>query len=146
MNLSVFYISWYNGSAFSPSRLMKRLRDASQPVNFCTSLRHAGSTILSMALILTGLASIPRLETRKPSNLPAGTPKVHFAGFSFIRNFLKLSNVSLRSSNKVWLSLVFMTTSSTYTYTFLPICSCKHFCIHRRYVTPAFLKPNGIVT
>src|SRR3954466_15369237 len=33
VNFSVFFISWYNGIAFSPSRLRNRLSEARQPVN-----------------------------------------------------------------------------------------------------------------
>ena len=67
-----------------PSRLMKRLMDARQPVNFWTSRSRVGTSILSMALILTGLHSMPRSETRKPSSWPAGTPNTHFSGLSLI--------------------------------------------------------------
>ena len=59
-NLSVFFISWYNGSAFSPSRLTKRLREARHPVNFWTPSRFLGGYILSMATIFSGFASMPR--------------------------------------------------------------------------------------
>src|SRR6266536_397498 len=77
-------MSWYRGRAFSPSQLMKRLMDAKQPVNFWTSRSRVGFSILSMALILTGLHSMPRSETRKPRSWPAGTPKTHFSGLSLI--------------------------------------------------------------
>ena len=63
-NLSVFFSKWYNGRAFSPSRLMNRLRDARQPVNFWMSLTLHGCRMLSMAAIFSGLASIPLAETR----------------------------------------------------------------------------------
>jgi hypothetical protein len=80
---------------------MKRLRDARHPVNFFTYFRFVGGFILSMAWILPGFTSIPRLETRNPSNLPAGTPKVHLAGFNFIQNLLGFAKVSRRSSRRV---------------------------------------------
>src|SRR6266567_8958780 len=115
VNLSDFFINAYRGSAFSPSRLTKRLSEARQPVNFCTSTSFLGRAILSMADILAGFASIPRRETRKPSSFPAGTPKVHFSGFNFSRYLRRLSNVCRRSWIKVSAFLVFMTTSSTYT-------------------------------
>ena len=70
-------------------------------MNFWTSLRDFGVGILSIALIFSGLASMSRLDTRKPSNFPAGTPNVHFVGFNFMRYFRKLSKVSLRSSKRV---------------------------------------------
>ena len=50
-----------------------------------------------MALILDGSTSIPLSLTRKPSNFPVVTPKVHFYGFNLnlyslilSKNFLKL--------------------------------------------------------
>ena len=102
------------GGPFSPSRLTNRLRDAKHPANFCTSFRHFGRDMFWMAEILHGLASIPRLDTRKPSSFPAGTPKVHLVGFNFNRYLLRLSNVSLRSLRRLLLSLIFTTTSSIY--------------------------------
>ena len=66
-----------------------------------------------MALILSGFASIPRLETRKPRSFPAGTPNTHFSGLSFMRVRRRLWNVSSKSSRRdVWL-LVLTTRSST---------------------------------
>src|SRR4051812_13151005 len=50
VNLSVFFIRWYKGIAFSPSRLRNRLSDARHPVNFWTSLRFLGLFIRSIAL------------------------------------------------------------------------------------------------
>ena len=38
----------------------------------------------STTFILSGFASIPRLLTMKPNNLPAETPKAHLVGFSFM--------------------------------------------------------------
>jgi hypothetical protein len=35
-----------------------------------------------MALILSGLASMPLVETKQPSTLPRVTAKTHFFGFS----------------------------------------------------------------
>jgi hypothetical protein len=60
---SVFFISWYSGIAFSPSRLTKRLSEAKQPANFCTPLSLVGGSRASMAFIFEGFASIPRWET-----------------------------------------------------------------------------------
>ena len=82
-------------------------------MNFCTSRSLVGISILSMALILTGLHSMPRSETRKPSSWPAGTPNTHFSGLSLIWNRRKLANVSFRSSSKVPRFSVFTTMSST---------------------------------
>ena len=79
VNLSAFLSGWYNGKAFSPSRLMKRLREARQPANFWMSHSRVGRFMLLMAAILSGLASIPRSETRKLSSWPASTPKTHLS-------------------------------------------------------------------
>jgi hypothetical protein len=38
-----------------------------------------------MVLIFSGLASIPRHETKKPRSLPAVTPNTHLSGFSLVR-------------------------------------------------------------
>jgi hypothetical protein len=35
----------------------------------------------------------PRWETIYPSNFPEGTSNVHFSGFNFMLNFLRLSKV-----------------------------------------------------
>ena len=57
-----------------------------------------GGGMFNMALIFDGSTSVPLLLTRKPSNFPAVTPKVHFYGFSLnlyslilSKNFLKLA-------------------------------------------------------
>jgi hypothetical protein len=59
---------------------MKRLRAASDPINFCTSLSRAGGLIASIAWILSGFASIPQCDTRNPRSLPTETPKDTFLG------------------------------------------------------------------
>jgi len=51
----------------------------------------------SMAFMFVGFASVRRVEMMYPNNLPEGTPKVHFVGFSFMSNLLKFSNVPKRS-------------------------------------------------
>ena len=38
----------------------------------------------SMAFILSGFVSIPRLLTMKPKNFLVETPKAHLVGFSFM--------------------------------------------------------------
>uniref|UniRef100_A0A2N9H6D7 Uncharacterized protein n=1 Tax=Fagus sylvatica TaxID=28930 RepID=A0A2N9H6D7_FAGSY len=56
-----------------------------------------------MALILSGLASIPLCETIKPRNLLEETPKAHLLGFSFIWYLRNVLNVSSRSFSEVTL-------------------------------------------
>src|SRR4051812_26607486 len=79
---------------------MNQLRAAKQPVSFWTSCTHTGRFIQSMAPTFSGLASIPRSETRKPSNFPPGTPNVHFDGLSLISYLLRLAKVSARSISR----------------------------------------------
>jgi hypothetical protein len=76
---------------------MNLLKAAIHPVNFWTSWRISGDLILVIVDTFFGLGSIPRWETIHLSNFFEGTPNVHFSGFSFILNFLRLSKVSGRS-------------------------------------------------
>jgi hypothetical protein len=62
---------------------MNLFRAAMHPVSFCTFLIVARASISVMAMIFTGLASIPQLLTMKPSNFPDGPPKTHLVGLSF---------------------------------------------------------------
>jgi hypothetical protein len=84
-------ISLKKGSALSANLEMKRLRAARDPVNLWTSLRRVGGLIASIAWTLSGLASIPRWETRKPRSFPADTPKTHFSGLSLVEVARSLS-------------------------------------------------------
>jgi hypothetical protein len=79
-----------------PSHEMNLLKAAIHLVNFKTSWRLSGGFILLMADTFSRLGSITRWETIYPSNFSKGTPKVHFSGFSFILNFLRMSKVSTR--------------------------------------------------
>src|SRR3954469_9890115 len=90
--LSDFRRSRYRGIAISPSRLMNRLRAATHPVIRWTPLIDADFWRFMIDLIFSGFASMPLLDTMYPRSLPAGTPKVHLAGFNFmwyVRRFLK---------------------------------------------------------
>jgi hypothetical protein len=80
-----------------PSHEINMLKVSMHPVNFCTSCRLSGGFILVIADTFSGLGSIPRWETIYPSNFLEGMPNVHFSGFSFILNFLRLLMVSARS-------------------------------------------------
>ena len=63
------------GNPRSPSLDKNRFKAAMQPVSFWTSLMVAGASMAMMALIFSGLASIPRLLMMNPSSFPEGTPK-----------------------------------------------------------------------
>ena len=54
---------------------MKRLTTAAEPARRCTSFRQVGLDMLRIALIFSGLTSIPRSETMKPSKLAGGDAK-----------------------------------------------------------------------
>jgi hypothetical protein len=70
------------GRLFSASFVMNLLSAAMRPVNFCTSFLVCGGCIWMIALILSGLASIPLVETKQPNTLPLVTLKMHFSGLS----------------------------------------------------------------
>jgi hypothetical protein len=53
---------------------MNLFRAAMHPVSFCTSLMHVGAFMLVMAVIFSGLASMPQWMMMMPSSLPDGTP------------------------------------------------------------------------
>jgi hypothetical protein len=63
---------------FSPSLDMNLLRAAMHPVSLCTFFCDRGASILMMASIFSGLASIPRWLIMNLSNIPAGTSKTLF--------------------------------------------------------------------
>src|SRR5438128_10623690 len=96
-----------------------------QPVSFCTFFSLVGEFILKMSLSFSGLASMSRYDTMKPSNFPEGTPKVHFSGFNFHLKHLRLPNVSDRSAIRSSLTQDFMTPSSTYLSTLRRRARCR---------------------
>src|SRR5207237_5539988 len=102
-----------------------------QPVNFCTSFKAIGEFILNMSLSFSGLASMPRYDTMKPSNFPEGTPKTHFLGFNFHLKRLKFSNISDRLDKRSSLTRDLMTMSSTYASTLRQSCSFRLLCMAR---------------
>jgi hypothetical protein len=79
-----------------PSREMNLLKVAIHPINFWTSWRLSGGFIIVMDNTFSRLGSILCQETIYPSNFPEGTLNIHFLGFHFILNFLRLSKVSTR--------------------------------------------------
>src|SRR6266540_5150281 len=93
---------------------MKWLSAAIQPVSLCISFKAVGEYILNMSLSFSGLASMPRYDTKKSSSFPEGTPKTHFSGFNFHLKHHKFVNVSDRSDMRSYLTRDLMTTTSTY--------------------------------
>ena len=76
-----------------PSREMNLLREAKQPVSLCTPLTLRMGPMLEMAVIFSGLASMPRLDMMYPSSFPFGTPKTHFSEFNLMLNLRRFANV-----------------------------------------------------
>jgi hypothetical protein len=85
------------GRLLSASFIMNLFSAAMQPVSFCTSFLVCGGCIWRIAFILSGLASVPLVETREPSTLPRVTPKNHFSGLSLRLASLILVKVTVRS-------------------------------------------------
>ena len=100
------------GRARSADLEMNLLREATQPASLRTSLTRFGASICSMALILSGFASIPRCDTKNLRSLLDGTPKIHFSGLSLRLILQKFANVSSKSCTSVALSFVLTTMSS----------------------------------
>lgn len=144
-NTSNFFISWYEGNAFSPILEMNRLNASRHLVSLWTSCTRTGLCIYTMAPIFSGLTSIPRSETRKSSNLPPGTPKVHLAGFILMSYFLRLAIIYARLVNRSEPLRDLTIISSMYASTFRLIWSSMHFWIIFMKVAPAFFKPKGMV-
>jgi hypothetical protein len=92
---------------------MNLLRAAMHPVSLYTFFCDRGASILMMALIFSGLASIPRWLAINLNNFPAGTPKTHLSGLSFHWYRLRLLKTSCKSSMKFYEFSVLITTSST---------------------------------
>jgi hypothetical protein len=114
LELVLFLEDMKKGSSLMPSREMNLNKAAIHPINFWTSWRLSGGFILVIADTFSWLGSIPHRETIYLTSFPEGMPNVHFSGFSFILNFLRLSNVSARSKMSPSSSRVLTTTSSTY--------------------------------
>ena len=119
-NLLFRFKHWKYGWPFSPLADTNRDRAAIRPVSCCTSFTVAELLIARMAAHLSGFASIPLSDKRKPKNFPASTPKIHFSGFSFSLYLAIMVNNSSRSVTCLLFSKDVTTMSSTYACTFLP--------------------------
>ena len=75
---------------------MNQLRAAKLPVIICTPLTLRIGPMLEMAMIFSGMASMPRSDTMYPSSFPFGTPKTHFLRFSLMLNLRRFANVVAR--------------------------------------------------
>jgi hypothetical protein len=136
-----FRNSLKNGRARSASLVINRLSTAKHLVSFWTSFMRAGSHISSIALIFSGLALIPRCETRKPSNFSAETPNTHLSGFNIMCIECNLSKTMVRLSSRDECDLILMIMSSTYTSTKFLIRSLNVLSITHTKVGRTFLRP-----
>jgi hypothetical protein len=66
-----------------------------------------------IAFILSGLTSMPLVDTKQPNTLPHVTPKAHFSGLSLSLASRILAKVSIRSEMYEAFSLLATTMSST---------------------------------
>jgi hypothetical protein len=82
-------------------------------MTLCTPFKSLMGPMLVMAVIFSGLASMPRSETMNPRSMPRGTLKTHFSGLSFTSFALRHLNVVSRSVRRSEAFLVLTTMSST---------------------------------
>jgi hypothetical protein len=101
----------------------------------------AGDHIPSIALIFSGLVSIPQCEIRKTSSFPAKTLNTHLSEFNIVHVERNLSKTMTRLSNRDECDLILMMMSSTYTSTKSLIWSLNVLCMSRIKVGRAFLRP-----
>jgi hypothetical protein len=87
-----------NGKFLSADLEINLFNEVNLPISLWAPLLDFGGSIRSIASILFGLASIPFVDTRHPRNFPFFTMKTHFSGLSLRPSFLKLANVSYRST------------------------------------------------
>ena len=106
-NLSYHLRSLKKGKPRSPSLDKNRFKAAMQPVSFWMSLMVAGASMAMMALIFSGLASIPWLLMINPSSFPESTPKTHLVGLSFQAELPEAVEGLFQVSNKLILGLGF---------------------------------------
>ena len=122
---SFFLRSLKMGSQVEVSLVMNQLMYCNRPKKPFISFSLLGGGISNMTLNLDGSTFIPLSLTRKFSNFPMVTPKVHFCGFNLNLYSLILSKNFLNYMVWLTLSLDFTIISSTYTSTSLYIISCS---------------------
>jgi hypothetical protein len=98
---------------------MNLLSVAILPISFWTSFLDYIGFMCIMALILSGLTSIPFIDTRHPNTFPLCTRNTHFSGLSFSWAPHMFVKVSARSSICFLFFLLATTMSLTLVKTFL---------------------------
>jgi hypothetical protein len=86
-----------NGIVHSASFEMNRFSDDIQPVSFCTSFLLYGGCIWVIALILSGFASMPFVDTKHLGTFPLVTPNTHLSRFSLSSASHMFAKVSAKS-------------------------------------------------
>jgi hypothetical protein len=125
------------------SLAMNQFSAAIQLVSLWTFLLDCRGFMCTMALILSGLASIPFMDTMQPWTLPFCTPKMHFSGFNFNYALCMLAKVTTRSPICVAFLLLATTMSLTYVKIFICIWFFKMALIILQNVGPTFLGTIG---
>ena len=113
VHINAFSKTLKNGRHLSVALETNLFSVTTLPVRLWISLTVLGGFMSMIALILSGLASTPLCETRKPRNFLDETPNVHLAGLSSILYFLRIRKVSFRSSR--WLEAFLLLTSMSST-------------------------------
>ena len=114
--------SWKNGWHRSTYREINLFKTAVIPISFCTSLGFRGGCKSLIALIWSGLTSIPRCVVMYPKNFLKLTLKEHLDALRQNLCFLSTENTSYRSFKGSETCLLFTTISSMYALIILPIC------------------------
>ena len=115
-----FLIKRQNGLHLFADLEMNRFKAVIIPVSFWTSLVFRGGFKSLIALIWSGLTSIPLCVTMQPRNLSDPTPKEHLEVFRRSLCFLKMLKVLPRSPKCSNTTLIFTTISSTQISMLLP--------------------------
>ena len=128
----------------SVEREMNRFNATILPVNYWSCFVLWGACIFRIALIFSGLASVPLWETINQRNFLEDSSKVYLEGLSSIPYRLNVSKASIISSMWSFAHLLYTSISSTDTSIFRPICSQNILLTSLWYVAPTFFKPKGI--
>ncbi|KAM2706140.1 hypothetical protein EV1_035261 [Malus domestica] len=100
------------GAHMSVALEMNLVKAATLPVRLWMSFEVIGYFMSRIALIFSGLASMPRWLIMKPKNLPEPTPKAHLLGFNLIRYLFRMVKVSDRSV-MCWSACLLLTSISS---------------------------------
>jgi hypothetical protein len=97
-----------NGKLHSTSFAINRFSATILPVSLCTSFPDCRGFMCTMVLILSGLTSIPFIDTKQPRTLSLHTSNTHFSGLSFNCALCILVKVSAKSC--IWVVFFLLAT------------------------------------